>query len=193
MQLIKKILFLCIGLFTISQSLANEKDFEKSKYYVSSEVGAGNYMTYGVDFNYILNDRYTFKLGYSGFVRNSKSLPDEATNFISTPHDIMNTLQLMVGHAIYLSENKKNRVNFSAGIGYTSIDKPGNWQSTNIGQTESYIYEVDTAKEASFILQPKFEFAVEKYFGFTISPTLQISENETYIGIGIGSMLGSVR
>lgn len=193
MQAIKKLLFLCIGLTFMGQSLAKEKDFDKSKYYISSEVGAGTYMSYGIDLNYILKNKYTFKVGYNGFIRNSKTVPKEATNIISTPHDIMNTLQFMLGHAIYFTENKKTRMNLSAGVGYTAIDKPADWQTTNIGQTESYMYDVDKTKETSLIIQPKFEFVVEKYFGFTISPTLQISSNETYFGVGIGSMLGSIR
>lgn len=177
-------------------STAQEQRNEKSKYYISSEVGAGNYMSYGVDLNYILNDQISFKLGYSGHVRNSKELPENLTSTISTPRDIMNTFQLLVGHAIYLNpKNRRSRVNFAAGIGYTSIDKPTNWE---VVHTESdkhkmiYMYDKSQEQEASLIIQPKIEFLVERYFGFTVSPTLQISESETYIGIGFGSMIGNL-
>lgn len=175
---------------------AQEKNNEKSKYYVSSEVGAGNYMTYGVDLNYVVKDKYTFKLGYSGFVRNSKELPSDLSSTISTPRDIMNTLQFMIGHAIYLSPNsKRNRINLAAGIGYTSIDKPTNWEvhDFNENNQKTYLYDMNVEQEASLIIQPKIEFLIERYFGFTVSPTLQISESETYIGIGFGSMLGSLK
>ncbi|SRR5690554_4519522 len=192
----KNFLFLCVTTFLCFSSFAQEKenDKEKSKYYVSSEVGAGNYMTYGVDLNYIVNDKYTFKLGYSGYVRNSKATPDDLSNTLSTPHDIMNTLQFMVGHAIYLNpNNKNNRVNLAAGIGYTSIDKPTNWELIDSDTRNTYIYDTNIKQEASLIIQPKIEFLIERYFGFTVSPTLQISESETYIGIGFGSMLGSIK
>lgn len=192
----KNLLFLCLTLLAWLPSTAQKKQKEKSKYYVSSEVGAGNYMTYGVDLNYVIKDKYTFKLGYSGFVRNSKALPADLTSAISTPRDIMNTLQFMVGHAIYLSPtNKKNRVNLAAGIGYTSIDKPTNWEAVNLvksGPNKTYMYDTSFEQEASLIIQPKIEFLIERYFGFTVSPTLQISESETYIGIGFGSMIGNL-
>lgn len=200
----KNFLFLCIAILAWQPSTAQKKHKEKSKYYVSSEVGAGNYMNYGVDLNYVVNDKYTFKVGYSGFVRNSKALPADLTATISTPRDIMNTLQFMVGHAIYLSpKNKKSRVNLAAGIGFTSIDKPNNWEVVNMGKNDFhqnnnsntnkiYMYDTSIEQEASFIIQPKIEFLIERYFGFTVSPTLQISESETYIGIGFGSMIGNL-
>jgi len=173
-------------------SISQER--KKSKYYVSSEVGAGNYMTYGVDLNYILSDKYTFRLGYTGHIRNSKSTPHDLTTSISTPHDIMNTLQFMVGHAIYLSPHTKNsRINLAAGIGYTSIDKPIHWELVDTHTKNTYIYDTQVEQEASLIIQPKIEFLIERYFGFTVSPTIQISENETYIGIGFGSMLGNIK
>ena len=188
----KNLLFLSIALLLWFPSIAQEK--EKSKYYVSSEVGAGNYMTYGVDLNYILHGKYSFKLGYSGHVRNSKALPDDFASSISTPRDIMNTFQFMVGHAIYLSP-KKSRVNLAAGIGYTSIDKPTNWEAISVDSSKDhgvYMYGTNIEQEASLIIQPKIEFLIERYFGFTVSPTLQISESETYIGIGFGSMIGNL-
>lgn len=192
----KNFLFLCLALLAWLPSTAQKKHKEKSKYYVSSEVGGGNYMTYGVDLNYVVKDKYTFKLGYGGFVRNSKALPADLTSTISTPRDIMNTLQFMVGHAIYLSpKSKKNRVNLAAGIGYTSIDKPTNWEVVELNKnspTKTYMYDTNIEQEASLIIQPKIEFLIERYFGFTVSPTLQISESETYIGIGFGSMLGNL-
>lgn len=194
----KNLLFLCITFLICLPSTAQKKQKNKSKYYISSEVGAGNYMTYGVDLNYVVNDKYTFKIGYGGFVRNSKTLPADLSSTISTPRDIMNTLQFMVGHAIYLSpNNKKNRVNLAAGIGYTSIDKPSNWQAVDVDMSKknppkTYMFDTTTEQEASLIIQPKIEFLIERYFGFTVSPTLQISESETYIGIGFGSMIGNL-
>lgn len=192
----KNYLFLCVAILAGLPAAAQKKHKEKSKYYVSSEVGAGTYMNYGVDLNYVINDKYTFKVGYSGFVRNSKTLPADLTSTISTPRDIMNTLQFMVGHAIYLSPKKnKNRVNLAAGIGYTSIDKPTNWrpiESNKVKPNKTYMFDTHVEQEASLIIQPKIEFLIERYFGFTVSPTLQISESETYIGIGFGSMIGNL-
>ena len=182
-------------------STAQQTHHKKTRYYVSSEVGVGNYMTYGLDLNYIIKDRYTFKLGYGGYIRNSKDLPSDLSSTISTPRDIMNTLQFMVGHTIYLNPSQKNsRINLSAGIGYTSIDKPTNWEPVDFKGTKNvinskvtYLHKNSVEQEASFIFQPKIEFLIERYFGFTISPTLQVSESETYIGIGFGSMLGKLK
>ncbi|HLS12787.1 MAG TPA: hypothetical protein VK050_11545 [Flavobacteriaceae bacterium] len=192
----RNILFFCLTVLIWIPSTAQEKKNEKSKYYISSEVGAGNYMSYGADLNYILNDKFSFRLGYSGHVRNSKELPYNLTSTVSTPRDVMNTFQFMVGHAVYLNpKNKKSRVNFAAGIGYTSIDKPTNWEVYNPESDKGqvvYIYDKNTEQEASLIIQPKIEFLIERYFGFTVSPTLQISEHETYIGIGFGSMIGNL-
>lgn len=190
----KNFLFLCVALFLCFPSSAQDRNKRKSKYYISSEVGAGNYMTYGVDLNYILSDRYTFRLGYSGYVRNSKEKPEDLIQSISTPHDIMNTFQFMVGHAIYFNrDTKKNRINLAAGIGYTSINKPTNWRAVNTENLNVYTYDTTKEQEASLIIQPKIEFLIERYFGFTVSPTIQISESETYIGIGFGSMLGNIK
>lgn len=191
----RNIVFFCLTVLFWLPSTAQEDEKEKSKYYISSEVGAGTYMSYGADLNYILNDRFSFKLGYSGHVRNSKKLPPNLTSTISTPRDIMNTFQFMVGHAIYLNpNNKKSRINLAAGIGYTSIEKPTNWEVVNPESNKRAIYMYDkyTEKEASLIIQPKIEFLIERYFGFTVSPTVQISEHETYIGIGFGSMIGNL-
>src|SRR5690625_2570371 len=101
----RNILFFCLTVFIWIPSTAQEKKNEKSKYYISSEVGAGNYMSYGADLNYILNDKFSFRLGYSGHVRNSKELPYNLTSTVSTPRDVMNKYILMLVNAVYLNLN----------------------------------------------------------------------------------------
>lgn len=196
----KNFIFLCMSILLWLPSNAQQKHEKQSKYYVSSEFGVGNYLSYGIDLNYILKDKYTMKLGYAGFVRNSKDKPNDLSYSISTPRDVMNTLQFMLGHAIYLNPKQRTtRINLAAGIGYTFIDKPSHWQAVSSPNADgadshvSYIHQSSVNKETSIIFQPKIEFLIERYFGFTISPTIQISDNETYIGIGFGSMLGRLK
>lgn len=199
----KNFIFLFMTILLWLPAKAQEKHEKQSNYYVSSEFGVGNYLTYGLDLNYIIKDKFTLKLGYGGYVRNSKDKPSDLSYSISTPRDIMNTIQFMVGHTVYFNPKQKTtRINLAAGIGYTSIDKPSSWEPVITPSTSSianantnvpYLHNSSIEQEASFIFQPKIEFLIERYFGFTISPTLQISESETYIGIGFGSILGRIK
>ena len=45
----------------------------------------------------------------------------------------------------------------------------------------------------SFIIEPKIEFPSSRYFGFTLSPMLQVNKDWTYVGVGIGLMGGLLR
>lgn len=194
----KKLLFLLF----ISFSLTVQSQ-EKHTYYLTSEVNFGNYL--GVDYalNYVYNNTYSVKVGFSGNVREPKSQPkdyDGGGNALfssgtDNPYDHFLTYKIDVGRIYKLNEKGTIRANISAGVGYTIIKEPGNWQfvgNSNFFE-ENYSYSYHTHNAISLVVNPKIEFPITKYFGFSASPMLQINKNRTYYGIGVGLMLGKLR
>ena len=59
--------------------------------------------------------------------------------------------------------------------------------------TENYTWNYKTHNTLSLIINPKIEFPFTRFYGLTISPMLQINKDRTYVGIGIGQMIGLLR
>ena len=54
-------------------------------------------------------------------------------------------------------------------------------------------YAALTAFGTFMILNPKIEFPFSRFYGLTLSPLFQINKDRTYIGIGVGQMIGLLR
>ena len=58
---------------------------------------------------------------------------------------------------------------------------------------ENYTYEYSKFNTVSLIISPKIEFPFSRIYGLTISPLIQINKDRTYLGVGIGQMMGLLR
>lgn len=181
----------------------NAQFSEKNAVYSTGELNFGNYVGVNLNLNYVFNEKYSFQIGYSGYTRESKSQPEDYTSGLvgiftlglSEFHfDNMENYQFLAGKIYSLNESGTIRLNMSGGIGYTIISEPTNWRRIS-GFTlgENYTYDMDKHKTVSLIINPKVEFPFTRFFGLTISPMLQINKDRTFIGIGIGLMIGLLR
>lgn len=195
----KRTLF--IFLLTICFNQVNAQFADRNAIYTTAEVNFGNYLGVDINLNYVLDESYSVKIGYSGHIRKPKTQPENYTPgligvflFDLAPHDQMENYQILVGK-IYAINNKSTiRANVSFGLGYTTIREPGNWQFVNGGfLTANYTYEYSRYNTVSFIINPKIEFPILRFYGFTFSPMLQINKERTYYGVGFGQMIGLLR
>lgn len=192
-------------LVLFSVSFVRAQDNIEDNYYLTSELNLGNY--YGVDLNlnYIIQNKYALKVGVSANIRDPKSQPDNYSSGLSgiinifgnRPYDHFTNYKIEVGRLYSLNKKGTIRANLALGLGYTILKEPDNWQyiesSSWINFAENYSYSYRKHSTISLVISPKIEFPISKYFGFTLSPQLQINKDRTYVGIGIGTMLGKLK
>lgn len=189
----------------LASSLAKAQDKTEDTYYVTSELNLGNYIGVDLNYNYIIQNKYALKVGVSANIRDPKSQPDNYSSgltglfniFGNRPYDHFTNYKIEVGRLYNLNKKGTIRANLAVGLGYAVIKEPENWQyieSTSwINLSENYSYSYRKKNTISFIISPKIEFPISKYFGFTVSPQLQINKERTYVGVGIGTMIGKLR
>jgi hypothetical protein len=196
-----KLLLLLAAIFTGWYS-AQAQEEQKYSFYLSGELGYGNY--YGIDlsYNYLYREKYSFKLGYIGNIRKAETLPYDYTSGLfkamllgfGTPVDQLKHLHLGAGRIYDLNKKGTIRVNLSVGLGYTTIKEPGNWERTGSHLLkENYSWNYDKYRSLSLIINPKIEFPLSRFYGLTLSPMLQLNKDRTYVGIGVGQMIGLLR
>lgn len=192
-------------LVLFSVSFVKAQDNTEEYYYLTSELNLGNY--YGVDLNlnYIIQNKYALKVGVSANIRDPKSQPDNYSSGLSgiinifgnRPYDHFTNYKIEVGRLYSLNKKGTIRANLALGLGYTILKEPENWQyiesNSWINFAENYSYSYRKHSTISLVITPKIEFPISKYFGFTLSPQLQINKDRTYVGIGIGTMLGKLK
>jgi len=193
------LLILVLG---ISFNQVNAQFADKHAIYATGEFNIGNYFGSDLNLNYVFNESYSIKVGYSGHIRKPKSQPENYTSGLigilllnlANPYDQLENYQFLVGKIYSLNKKKTIRANVSLGLGYTTIREPGNWQPVNESfLTENYTYEYSKSNTVSLIINPKIEFPFTRFYGLTISPMLQINKDRTYFGVGIGQMIGLLR
>ncbi len=174
----------------------------KHAYYFGSDLSLGNYLGLDLDVNYIYSEKYSLRIGYSGHIRKSRSLPaDYSSGLVNSmffglaqPLDQLENIYLTAGKIYKLNEKGTIRINLSVGLGYTTIREPGNWQrSENYFLVENYTWDYEKYHTVSLIISPKIEFPFTRFFGLSLSPMLQINKDRTYVGIGIGDIFGLLR
>lgn len=199
----KKTMFIFILL--IFSSTLNAQFSEKNAIYFTSGLNVGNFWGGHLNLNYILDNKYSFQAGISALMREPKSKPEDFSSGLTglltlglsdlAYYDAMANYQILVGRIFMPSKSSTTRFNIAAGIGYTMLAEATNWEyvfdKLSIG--ENYTYDMVTHSSLSFIIEPKVEFPSTRYFGFTLSPMLQINKDWTYIGVGIGVMVGLLR
>ena len=189
-----------ISLFTISNSSAQE--IEEHLVYISSELNLGNYLGVTGDINYIYEEKYTAKFGFTANIRDARNQPADytpglaglVTYGVASARESMVGVHLMVGRLYNLNSQKSLRLNAAVGIGYTRVETLENWQKSNsnifIG---NYNYDIINKSTASLLINPKLEIPLGRVFGFTVSPTAIINSESNYYGIGLGYMIGRIR
>ena len=185
-------------LVVFSTNLSSAQEVEKHLIYYSNEINMGNYIGYGVDINYIYNEKYSAKFGVVGNIRRSTNEPsDYRTGFLGFlvgPYETVGSVNLQVGKIYYLNSKRNTRLNAAVGIGYSTVQLVENWESDYGGSFDSnYSYDIVRTDVGSLIISPKLEFPLGRIFGFTISPTAVINNKSSYYGIGLGYMVGLIR
>ncbi len=170
--------------------------------YFTGEINLGNYIGTDLNLNYVYKETYSFKLGYSGNIRTPKSQPDDYSSGLNgifsfgfeNPYDQIENIQIGVGKIYKLNTSGTIRLNLSAGLGYTIITEPENWQRTNDAfLSENYTWNYRKHNTVSLVINPKIEFPVSRFYGLTVSPMVIINKDRSYFGIGLGQMLGILR
>ncbi len=189
-------------LFLVSIHTANAKFEDKNAIYTTGELNVGNYIGVGLNLNYVYNEEYSFSIGYTGNIRKPITQPDNfSSGFVgimffglSNPFDHFDTYHLSVGQIYKLDKSGAIRVNFSAGLGYTTIKEPENWEVNGDGIVgTNYTWDYNEYNTISFIINPRIEYLYSRYFGLTLSPMLQINKDRINYGIGAGLMIGLLR
>lgn len=195
---------LLLILFLFFSSLAANAQFsENNAIYYSGSLELGNYLGIDMNANYVLKEKYSFRLGFAGFVRNPKAAPSDyssgllgAMTFgLANPYDQLNNFQIAAGRIISMNKKGTIRANLSAGIALTNIKETYNWQRVEVGGflTPNYTYDYHDYNTFSLIINPKIEFPFTRFYGLTLSPLLIINKDRTYVGLGIGQMVGLLR
>ncbi len=196
---------LLVIILFLNIQLINAQDDEDGNFYLSTEFNRGNYIGINFDLNYIFKNNYSLKLGFSGNIREPESQPEDFSSGLTGllsfgtdfPLDHLLTYRIDVGKIYNLNKKGTIRANLSVGLGYTIIKEPGNWQKIDsesvIILTENYTYSYNSYDTVSLIINPKIEFPISKFFGFSVSPMLQVNKDRTYYGIGIGSLIGNLK
>ncbi|WP_372919732.1 hypothetical protein [Salegentibacter sp.] len=196
----KRIITILITLISIN--LANAQFNENNALYSTAELNLGNYLGFDISLNYLYQDKYSFKIGYTGNIRKPRSQPEDFTSGLkgllfyglANPYDQLENYHIGVGKIYNLNQSGTIRANISIGLGYTLIREPENWERLYNGfLAENYTWNYRKHNTVSLVINPKIEFPFTRFFGLTISPMLQINKDRTYLGIGIGNMLGSLR
>lgn len=199
----KKTLILLLIIFA-SVNIANAQFAKNNALYATGELNMGNYYGTDLNLNYVLNEKYSFKLGYTGNLRKPKTLPEDFSTGVTGilvwglnhPMDNFENYGASVGRIYKLNQSGTIRVNLSLGIGYSVITEPENWEKIDnnlVHLQKNYSYDNVEHKAVSLIVNPKIEFPITRFFGFTISPMLQINKERTYFGVGIGTMIGLLK
>ncbi|MDO5607706.1 MAG: hypothetical protein Q4G08_04530 [Capnocytophaga sp.] len=198
----RKIFLLAISF--ISFSIANAQFIENNALYATGELNFGNYLGMDLNLNYVIKEKYSIKIGYSGNLRKPKSQPEDFTTGVTgilvfganSPMDKFESFGATVGRIYKMNQSGTIRINLSLGAGYTIYTEPDNWEKINtntVSLSKNYTYDYVKHKTISLIVNPKIEFPITRYWGLSASPMLQINKDRTYFGIGLGTMLGLLR
>ncbi|EDP98107.1 hypothetical protein U8527_19065 [Kordia algicida OT-1] len=191
-----------IVLFAISIQTTHAQFSENHAIYGSGSLDFGNYFGADLNLNYVYQENYSFKIGYSGHIRSPKSKPDDystglfraLTLGIASPYDNLETFHLMAGKIYKFNEKGTIRLNLSVGLALVNIKEPTNWQMNDNGfLDQNYTWDYYEYSTIGIIINPKIEFPFTRHYGLSISPVLQLNKDRVYIGIGIGQMIGLLR
>ena len=192
------LLFLFIGFYFSIQAQTERTNF----FYMNNQLNIGNYAGWEIGLNYVQNQKTSYKLSYTRNSMTARSTPDDfsvgllgsLTFGAASPWDRFRTYQFAVGRIIPFNKSGSIRTNFYLGLGYSIIKEPRNWRDEG-GSWLVPNYDWDNHKYStlSISINPVIEFAFTRSYGLFLSPMLQLSKDRTYVGVGIGHMIGPIR
>ncbi|MDC7998938.1 hypothetical protein [Gilvibacter sediminis] len=188
--------------FALACSMSFAQTQQDHTIYGTVSLNLGNYVGFDAELDYIYKEKYSFRLGYSGNIREPKSAPDDYSTGLAgvlllgltSPFDQFENVYAGAGRVWNLNPAGTIRINATVGLGFTILREPGNWQPVSNGfLSENYTWEYNRYNTVSVVISPKIEFPITRVFGLVVAPTLQINKDRTFIGIGIGNMIGLLR
>lgn len=197
----KRIIIILLVLFSFGK--ANAQMDENLAIYPTIELNLGNYTGFDLNLNVVYEEKYSFKIGYTANRRTPISQPEDFSSGLLglipiakgevKPYDHFKNYQIGFGKIFILNERGTIRANISIGLGYTIIKEPEKWRKNFTVFAPTYNWSYKTINTLSLIINPKIEFPFTRFYGFSVSPMLQINKERTYFGIGIGQMIGLLR
>ncbi|TDL99438.1 MAG: hypothetical protein C4K58_05920 [Flavobacteriaceae bacterium] len=201
----KKLLFALLFGVSFAHAQNTEPVAERGAYYLTSEIGGGNYGGFNIHLNYITPENVSIKFGASSLrAQQYKEVPDDfnyggAVNVLflglGTLTEDTETYSISVGKVFPLNQRGTIRANLSAGLGYSIFTVAENFTKKDglFYLDSNYTWEKKDYDMVSLIINPKLEFPFTRYVGLTLSPELTINEKRVYYGAGLGLMVGLLR
>lgn len=174
---------------------------EKTLVYGTFEIQVGNYFGFNTNIDYVYNNIYSFKLGYTGLSKIDNNVPidfERGNYYWGKPLDRLGNYYFLFGK-VYQINNKNTkkiiRVDMAVGLGYLIIREPINFKYSESGlfSNSNYTWDYNKKEEISFVFNPKVEFLLTSSFGVNFSPLLQISKSKIYYGAGVGILFRVVK
>lgn len=175
--------------------------FESHNLYATGGLVVGNYLGLAGSLNYISHEKYSIQLCYSSFVHEAKFLPSDydpaffyARLGLSQPRDQFNSIEVLVGRVIVIHSSGKMRLNLRAGLTYSTIIEPTNWQKTTYSADYgNYTYDFKSHGKPGVILKPEIEFPFFRFFGLGIAPFILMNTESIIYGVEFNELIGLVR
>ncbi|WP_374959402.1 hypothetical protein [Gilvibacter sp.] len=196
-----KLKWICYFLF-LALGNAIGQQAQQNLVYANLGLNLGNYVGFDAELNYIRSGKYSFKLGYSGNIREPVSEPADYSSGLTgalllglaNPFDQMEQIYAGAGRVWVLNPSGTIRLNAGIGLGFTIIREPGNWQRVQDNfLVENYTWEYNRYNTFSLIFNPKIEFPITRFYGLFAAPFVQLNKDRTFFGISIGHMIGVLR
>ena len=171
--------------------LSNEKHF----LYTSGDLIVGNQNSGKLSLNYVYDTKYIVNVGYSATMKTDATLPNEILKSATelSPANLTpaftnsENLHIMIGRVFSLNREGTFRLLLQGGPGLYTKRSPEYTIKSNV-----YDYEIGSTKNLCLVLNPKIEIPLCCAIGISAGPMAVISQNEQYIGAGIGIMYGIV-
>ena len=201
----KTLIVLTFCFFILNTAYAqwsNKYRWSKKHYlYTTGDVVIGNYKGGDLGINYIYNNKYSIKFGFSATNKEAASQPSDylksSENLVSSdynlPNENLENFHLMVGRVFSLDSKERVRIIIQGGPGLSTIREPIFWKRSDSNLYETnYGYDFQKKKKLSLIVNPKIEFPIAYIVGFSIGPMFILNDEKTFFGIGIGFMYGII-
>lgn len=170
--------------------------------YGGVEGQIGNYLGVDAHLNYVYNQRTSLQVGYAFLFRESENKPADFANGLENlvtlglnePFDQWHQVYTTIGRIYPLNQKGTIRLNAQAGVSVSIRQAPQNFTSINPSWVgPNYSWEEKTKTGVGFRLSPKVEFPFSRYYGLTLTPTVQWGNGHTFVGVGIGHIFGKIR
>lgn len=168
----------------------------------SGDIIAGNYKGGDIGINYIYNNKFSIKLGFSISEKLVTTLPQDLLKSgqtlssigLKAPNENFENIHLLFGRVFSLDKKNKLRLTMQGGPGISAIREPEfSNNENNINPSHSdYSISYQRTSHLSVIVNPKIEFPFASVLGLSVGPMVIVNEERTFWGTSIGLMYGIV-